>query len=86
MGAEATMQDQAAAHTADRTALSDNSTSRELAPHAPNKEPHREVGDKKVGRSAGGFRQKRIAEAILYHHVCQCKYCLNSKNMLQNKN
>lgn len=48
-------------HTADRTALSNHCTRRELAPHAPDKEPYREVGDKKMGRSAGGFRKKRIA-------------------------
>ena len=81
MGAEAPMQDQAAAHTADRTALSDNCTRRELAPNTPDKELHREVGDKEMGRSAGGFRKKRIACSnmtlhelgiLSYSAVCVC--------------
>ena len=54
------VQDQARAHTPDRTALPDNSTRRDMAAHPPDSEPRGEVGDEAMGRGACRLRTQGV--------------------------
>lgn len=61
VGKKETMQDQVGAYSPDRTAPSDHSPRRELAPHPPGYHPYFEMGYQDLGRNPSRLR-KEITE------------------------